>query len=65
MNTKKYNDGIMYIFIGLIFLLITIDLIFPIVMFIMKFVFCGVGGVLIISGIIEIKDSYKKKKDEI
>ena len=61
MNTRRYNNGIMYIFLGLVFFLVTLDIIFPYVMFLMKLVFYSIGTIVIIGGILEVKDSYKKK----
>lgn len=61
MNTRRQNDAIFYIFIGIIFLLATIDIVFPIVMAMMKGVFWLIGGFMILGGAIQIKDSFKNK----
>lgn len=64
MNTKRYNDGILYGFIGTLCLLLTIDLVFPLVMCIMKGIFYIMGTLMIVGGLIQIKDSFKKKKTQ-
>ena len=65
MNKKRYNDAIFYILIGIMFLLLTLDIAFPIIIAIIKGVFYIIGILLIVGGLVEIKDSFKKKKDEI
>lgn len=66
MNKTRYNDGIFYGFLGIVFILLTLEAIFPIVMAIMKGIFYILGILLIMGGLVEIKDSFNKKKsDEI
>lgn len=59
---NKYKDGIVYIFLGIIFFLITLDVIFPFVMLIMKLIFYCLSGLLVIGGFMQINDSRKKKQ---
>lgn len=59
---RKCNDGILWIFFGLSFFLLTFNLIFPFVMFMMKLVFYCIGGLCIIGGAMQIYDDIKKKK---
>lgn len=61
---EKYKEGILYILIGLFFFLATIDILFPIVIFTIKCLFYIIGGLLIIGGIIELKDNFKTKKTD-
>ena len=61
MNTRRYNNGIMYVFLGLIFFFVTLDVIFPYVMILMKILFYAIGSIVVIGGFLEIKDSLKKK----
>lgn len=73
MDSEKRNpkevlrsEGTMYALIGVIFFAITLDIAFPIVMFLMKVLFWVLGALLIIGGFIQIKDSLKKRNtDEI
>ena len=61
MEKHKFNEGIMYCSIGLVFLLITIPLVFPFVMMAFRVLFIMLGILMFIGGLIHIKDSFKKK----
>lgn len=58
---EKYKEGILYVLIGFAFFLVTIDLIFPIFMFIMKLIFYSLGCLSVIGGLIQIRDNFKNK----
>ena len=60
---SRLNEGMAYIMFGLFFLLITIDLLFPFIMFIMKGIFYIIGGLSIIGGTINMIDSLKNKNN--
>ena len=59
---RKINEGMMYALLGVVFLVITLDLIFPIIMVMMRVLFIIIGGLSIIGGIKQIINAFKKKK---
>lgn len=61
MDSKKYNDGLVFLVLGIIFLLITINVIFAFIMFMMKAVFIILGILCVTGGLVNIRDSFKKK----
>jgi len=63
MNNHKLHEGIMYCIFGAILILMTIPLVFHYVMFAFKVVFIIFGSLAILGGLIQLKDSLKKKKD--
>lgn len=63
MNNKILHEGIMYVVIGMMFFLVTLDIIFPFIMFMMKVIFYIVSGLALIGGINTIIKSFKKNKN--